>query len=502
MKKYWPILLIILLSVLTFSQMLKFGIFSMQDFHFFRLYEFDKCIKALQIPCRWAPDSGAGYGEPLFNYYGQLVYAFGEIFHLFNFSLIDSLKITFIFSLVGSAIAMFFLARKIWKDNLSAVISSILYLYAPYRAVDVWVRGALPEAFSFIYFPLIILEIENYLETSKKKHLLTFSLLIALLITTHNLSVILFAPFLIIWTIFRFLQIKKIRPFLELLVAGIFAGLLSAFYILPIIFESKFVDINSTTIGYFDWRAHFITINQLFISRFWGYGASVWGPNDGLSLSIGQIQWITPLIVTLIILLKRKLNKDVIIFSVLLSIAILYLFLTHNKSTFIWQTLPFMKYIQFPWRFLGVGLFSLSLASGIIVKQFKNIKVQWILAVVIMLITIFLNFDFFKPDIWYSKSDNYFKTGAKWEEGKFASIGDYWPQFGHQIPNKISNDTYINYFPGWNHKPNQDGLIPAKGAIFSDTPIRTIGNWTTIASFIIWVFIFVKLSYAKNSRKL
>src|SRR5581483_131743 len=133
----------------TFFAMLKFGIFSMEDFHYFRLLEFDKCIQHLQIPCRWAADSGAGYGEPLFNFYGQFVYAFGEIFHLLSFSKIDSLKITFMSSLLLSAISMFFLARKIWGNNLSAFLSSILYLYAPYRAVDVWVRGALPEAFSF-----------------------------------------------------------------------------------------------------------------------------------------------------------------------------------------------------------------------------------------------------------------------------------------------------------------------------------------------------------------
>src|SRR5258708_35710542 len=142
---------------------------------------------------------------------------------------------------------MFFLSRKIWKNDLSALVSSIVYLYAPYRAVDVWVRGALPEAISFVFFPLIILAIENYLEKRKKRDLLIFSLLFGLLIINHNLSIILFAPFLIIWIIFRLIQIKNIIPFIELGVAGLFSGLLAAFYLLPVIFESNFVNINSTT---------------------------------------------------------------------------------------------------------------------------------------------------------------------------------------------------------------------------------------------------------------
>src|SRR5258708_34472928 len=166
-----------------------------------------------------------------------------------TFIKIDSLKILFILFFVLSGIGMFFLSRKIWKNDLSALVSSIIYLYAPYRAVDVWVRAALPEAISFVFFPLIILEIERYLEKRKKKDLLLFSLLFGLLTINHNLSLVLFAPFLIGWIIFRLIQIKNPKPFLELGIAGIFSLLLSAFYLLPVIFDSKFVNINSTTSG-------------------------------------------------------------------------------------------------------------------------------------------------------------------------------------------------------------------------------------------------------------
>src|SRR3972149_11736898 len=103
--------LVILLSLPIFWRLLPFGIHSMQDFHLFRLYEFDKCVESLQIPCRWAPDAGLGYGEPLFNFYSQLTYVFGEVIHLVGFSLIDSLKGLFILSFILSAVSMFFLSR-------------------------------------------------------------------------------------------------------------------------------------------------------------------------------------------------------------------------------------------------------------------------------------------------------------------------------------------------------------------------------------------------------
>lgn len=467
LRKNIILVLILILVIPTFYRMVRVGMFSTQDFHIFRLVEFDKCVKSLQVPCRWSPDAGLGYGEPIFNYYGQFAYAVGEVFHLFGVSFIDSIKILFVISLLGSALAMYFLAKKIWKNKFGALTSSILYIYAPYRAVDVWVRGALPEAFCFILFPLIILSIE-------KKSLIWFSILISLLILTHNLSFVMFLPILIIWLIYR--------KFWMGVIGFVIAALISSFYILPVVFESKFVDLQSTITGYFDFRAHFITLYQIFISRFWGYGASVWGPNDGLSLSIGQIQWILPLAISIWLLIKNKLkqNKE---FMILLLTGFFYLFLTHNKSTFIWNLIPVMAYIQFPWRFLGIATFCLALSGGSLFGLFDK-KYSLVFTVLVVLLVILLNIMFFREDIWYRVNDSYYTTGAEWVRQRTASIGDFWPNFGHKIPDSPSNGKFINYFPGWIGAMPLNGLIPSNDVKFTDTPVRRVGNIISLVSIL------------------
>ncbi|HKB88318.1 MAG TPA: hypothetical protein VKC53_01575 [Patescibacteria group bacterium] len=476
------VVLILLLSIPTFYKMLQPGIYSMQDFHFFRLYEFDKCIQNLQIPCRWSPDAGLGYGEPLFNFYGQLPYAIGEIYHLVGGSIINSLKFLFILSLFGSSVSMFFLAKEIWKNNYSAFISSIIYLYAPYRAVDVWVRGALPEAFSFIFFPLILLSIE-------KKSYIWFSILLSGLILTHNLSLVMFLPILIIWIIYR--------RFWKSIPAGVVSFLISAFYILPVIFESKYVDLGSTITGYFDFRAHFVTLYQIFISRFWGYGGSTWGIGDGLSLSIGTIQWLLPLVILIAIVIRNKISKNMT-FLTLFIVGIFYIFLTHNKSTFLWTHISGMAYIQFPWRFLGVATFCFALSSGAILQFFEKQKV--LVSLIVAILAIVFNLSFFRGDIWYKVSDSYFTTGAEWTRQRTASIGDYWPQFGHKIPNLPGNGKYINYFPGWNNTPDENGLIPSSGASFKDTPIRKIGNIISLSTIIVAaIYVLKKKIWAERT---
>ncbi len=535
MRKTLLFLIIILVLVVpTFFGMLRPGMFSTQDFPFIRLFEFDRCVRDLQLPCRWTPDIGLFYGEPLFNFYSQLSYALGEIIHLVGFSLIDSLKGLFLLSFVLSGVSMFFLSRKIWKTDLAGLISGIIYVYAPYRAVDVWVRGNLAEAFSFVIFPLIILAFEGVVEKGKPRNYILFGISLALLILTHNLSVVLFLPFLIVWITYRIVQKKKWNVVPGLALSGVWALALSAFYILPLLGESKFVDLESTTKGYFDFRAHFVTLYQLLISRFWGYGGSTWGIEDGLSLAVGIVQWVLPLVLVALFVFNRK-KQVLVTLLVLIFAGWFYLFLTHNKSAFIWEAIGPMKYIQFPWRFLGQALFSFSIAGGAAGLVFKNTLRRYILGFAIIAVAILLNFSFFRQDLWFSYKDPDLTTGEKFVEQTRASIGDYWPKsVKGLIPKDPAPDSFknqkliykksdkaeyelsgvtkesvfpINYFPGWQGYSDgkkletfasHEGFVSVRNPgktvliLFEDTNIRKIGNIISIVGLFGFIFLFYK----------
>src|SRR3989338_7668545 len=105
--KYW-IILVIVLTIPTFSQLVRPGFFPMQDdLQAMRVHQMFKCFQDLQIPCRWVPDMGYQYGYPQFNYYPPSVYYLGAILHTFGFQIIDSVKILFILGYIFSTLAMF-----------------------------------------------------------------------------------------------------------------------------------------------------------------------------------------------------------------------------------------------------------------------------------------------------------------------------------------------------------------------------------------------------------
>src|SRR3989344_7628800 len=188
--------LIILITSLAISlPLLHKGLHTIHDDQqVARLFLFDQALKAGQFPVRWVEDLGFGFGYPLFVFYPPLVYMVAEIFHLVGFGFIDSVKMTFFFSIFLSGIAMYVLAKEFF-GRFAAFISALFYMYVPYRALDVYVRGAMAESFSFVWLPLILWSFFKLFETNDRKYALFSGIFLALLMITHNL---IFLPFMLI----------------------------------------------------------------------------------------------------------------------------------------------------------------------------------------------------------------------------------------------------------------------------------------------------------------
>src|SRR3989344_4076831 len=133
-----PLVIVLILVIPTFIALVRSGYFPMHDdISAMRLLEMDKCVKDGQIPCRWVPDMGFGYGYPQFNYYSPLPYYVMEIIHLTGFSYLDSVKAFFVIVVVAAIIGMFYLGKAFWGAK-GGVLSALFYGYAPYLAQDLY----------------------------------------------------------------------------------------------------------------------------------------------------------------------------------------------------------------------------------------------------------------------------------------------------------------------------------------------------------------------------
>lgn len=443
-NKYKIPLFLFFLIIPTFFFLLRPGIYwnMHDDMQIIRQLEMEKCLQDGQIPCRWSPDLGFGYGYPLFNFYPPLPYAVGELFRLVGFSFVATVKLTAILQILTSAGAMYLLGSVLFGP-MGGLISAIFYAYAPYRAVNIYVRGAMNEAWASVFFPLIFY-FSRQLIINKKFSWKTFILLtlsISGLLLSHNPMALTFIPFVGAWCLFWLISKNKlfIKKSFYLTLSALLGLATTAFYTIPVLFESKYVQIESMFINYYHYSVHFVSFKQLFISNFWGDGPSVWGTNDGMPFMIGYIHWIIPLLLiflSIFFLIKKKYQSTAKITLMLSLMGLFAAFMSHQKSWLFWQYIPPIQKIQFPWRFLSHSSFLLALSSGAISIFSKNKK---IIILPIILAIIILNWSHFIPITYGPITDQQKLSGQAWQNQITSGIYDYLPKTASTAPKTAAN---------------------------------------------------------------
>lgn len=461
-----PVLIVIFTIPLFFS-LLRPGFFPMQDdLQAFRVQQMVKCLQDLQIPCRWIPDMGYQYGYPQFNFYPPSTFYLGAVFNLVGIQVIDAVKILFILGFVLSALTMYVLLKAL-TGKWSAFVGAILYGFAPYKAAEVYVRGSLSEFWAFVFFPLIFWSSFQLIKSGKLRYMGWLAVSLGLLLTTHNLMSFIFLPIFATWALITTFVWKKWQSFPKVILGSLLGLGLAAFFSIPVIFEGKFVHLETLTGGYFDFRQHFVNLTQLFVSNHFGYGSSYLGPNDDLSLSAGQIHWVLGLLAVIlgVINFKRKKQLAILIFA-LGAWELFVLFLMHQRSTFIWEAFPALKWLQFPWRFLSDSVFLLSLLGALAIYLVSDLNKKWgrALGVATIAGVLLLHGNFFQPRDWFNITDQDKFTGPSWERQLTISIFDYLPVYAKLPPNKKAPELpevldgevqFIDYQKGSNYQKGQ-----------------------------------------------
>lgn len=463
-RNFFLIFVVIIFGILA-SRTLLFqkGYFVMHDdLQMMRQLEMEKCFLDGQIPCRWVADMGYGYGFPLFNFYPPLPYLIGEGIRLLGFSFVNTVKIVFALSIILSGVSMYLLSKEFF-GRIGGVLSAIFYLWAPYHAVDVYVRGAMNESWAMVWFPLIFLYSYKLVIAKKKnvpRNLILLSLSYSLLLMSHNLMVLIFTPFFAFWVLMHLWRKNAWKKIPQLILSGIFTLGLAAFFTIPALAENQYTQVEGVLTGYFNYLGHFVTVNQLLFSRFWGYGGSAWmTANDGMSFSIGHLHWILSLIVFGFLIFRalfnlKNLKKD-ILFAVTLFMFLtgwFAAFLTHSRSTFIWQTIPYLRYTQFPWRFLTITIFAFSFIVGYLPTifhfhrrffDFAFAPLRMTITSLLIIVLVIVNWNYFLPKggRMGPLTDREKFSGVAWELQQGAGIRDYVPKTVSDVPKKPRSET-------------------------------------------------------------
>ncbi len=421
------------------------------DIQVFRIHEFIQCFKDSQIPCRWSKNLGKGFGYPLFIFYPPVIYVFPALISTLGFSLITSLNLFALLTMLLAAYSMFKLAYRLTDKNPRlAFLASVMYTFYPYHAVNLFVRGVYAETFAWSIFPLVL---EGFYRLAKGEvKSIKPAIALTLILLSHNISTMLMYPLTIIWTFVIYLQfvhfdvsinrLMKVKIIKQIVLNLILPLGLSAFYFLPMILEKPLVQTESMIFGYYSFVNHFVSLKQLFLSNFWGYGGSTFGTkDDGMSFMIGKPYWILFLILNLVYVFQlikhRRLPNLIEAFSLLTSY--LLLFLTHAKSTPIWLVLKPLQYAQFPWRFIGLTGTMMIIFSIYALNHFTNLAKSRLFIFLFAGLLIFRFLPFFKPEKFNHFTDQDFISGSLKTQQQQEHVFDYLPKTVHSLPDEFAS---------------------------------------------------------------
>lgn len=432
MKKKISLFVLLLVFLVSSWPFFNANFFYIHDFtQGARIVEMSRALSDGHLPVRWTKDFGFGYGMPLFEFYAPLPYYVGSVFYLVGFSLIDSIKLIFLISTVVTLLGGYKLGKQLFGRSGGLLLSALLTL-APYRAVNLYVRGALSELWGLMALPLILLGIIRVVKGEKYGwSLLVVSLMTLLL--SHNLTSMMFIPLSLVFGASYLLmnsekKNKRISFFFKklcLLAGGFVSAVsLSAFYIFPAFLEKDLTIVSSTILQeYFNYKIHFVFLKQFFESN-WMYGGSNYGPIDEMSFFLGTGQLLGLLLVGVLFLriittqfssMKDLSFKKIIRFKkqYLLLITSVFLlgislFMTLPNSEVIWDLIKVFSYIQFPWRWLSLAALFLALTVAFVTLMIKNAFQRYFFVLILILITILSSHNFFKPEKYLKDTAEYY----------------------------------------------------------------------------------------------
>ena len=542
-KHYWSLLLLVVFTYWTVKPLFAPGYFSMHDdTQVARVIVMGRALRNGQFPVRWVSDLGYGYGYPLYNFYGPLPYYVGGGLYAAGVDAVVATKIMMGAGMVLSVFFMYALVQFLF-GRMPGILAGVLYAYAPYHAVELYVRGAVGELWAYALLPLLFFGFFLGANAARKRDAAWIgSVALAGIILSHTITGYVTVAFygigLVLYTAYLLIHKRFHSSLITYYASLLLIGLgLSAFFWLPAIVEMGYTNVTGQIGVTANFRDHFVCIPQLWNSL-WGYGGSVPGCIDGMSFKIGKLHIMLAILGAVFGFYSVRLFVIIGIASVFMALGI---------SRGMWDSIPGFAYVQYPWRLLtGVAL-SASVLGGSVLFWIRQ---RWakIGTFAILLIAILgLNVKLFAPQMTYDKPADFFESSEEllWRVSKVSD--EYLPPSfskpmnfggvareilasnrdrGLAVETEINTETYAKlhiqaqasmdvilnraYFPGWQYWVNgvrqQDQIdhglpqvsIPAGKSVveirFGNTPVRFLGN---ILSMLIIVW-FLK-TYGKKS---
>jgi len=311
---------------------------------------------------RWAALAHIAYGEPRFVFYPPASWTLGAgLSAIFPWTVASCIYIWI--ALVVAGVAMFLVARR-WLDRQrfdrsDAIFVAVLYAVNPYHLVIIYWRSAFAELLASCLVPLLLLFVLRAVgetEDAGRRAIVPLALVLAAAWLTNAPAAVMIHYSMALLLVFFAWQRRSARILLVGAGAVALGAGLAAFYLLPAIYEQRWIDIAQAVSAGSRPADNFLFIHTTDADH------------DAFNRIIS---WVAILEMGVVVVAAwatrqwRETQRE--LWMALLGWATVCSVLMFPVAGVLWKLLPKMEFMQFPWRWLLVlsMIFSLLVTVGL-----------------------------------------------------------------------------------------------------------------------------------------
>jgi uncharacterized membrane protein len=379
-------------------------------------WQFIEALKDGVIYPRWTHLDFWGYGSPTFILYSPLSFYLISLYNVFTGSIILSMNIAQFTALFLCSIGMFFLIREFYPER-TALLTAIFYIFLPFNMSQMYVLGNFASNISIFWFPLVFLFIFRYLEKYNYRYIIYAGACYGGLILTHLINAYMFTFVILAFLIYISIVRKRLKDLIALPFIILIGILIAAAYLFPLMYEKQFVHLEV-----------FKTLKWLIFSDFFILPNKT-GKLVNLAWSVYYNTYLFHTLFFLIVILlffvqsvKLSRIKPLTILNTInkffIGLSLVSIFLLFGPSTFLWESVPFFAYIQFPVRWLNITAFAVAFLSASffsVMNTLNSSKMKrYFIPVVLFLICILLDYRYISTPSVFTKQELIPIHGVNW----------------------------------------------------------------------------------------
>ncbi len=330
----------------------------------YRVFELDEALQRGVLFPRMGPNLNFLLGSPMFQFYPPLVSYGALLFHYLGMGYIGATKAMLTLNMLAAGLGIYCYLRWLTGRRLGAVTAGALFVFAPYLLLVIYERGAAAESTALAVLPWLLWMTHRLLYDRRFWAICAAAVFVALAMLAHNITALFVVPSVMLYVAILS-ALRRDWWALARVGAALALGLgVSAFYWLPALMELRFTKAETFMLGAAtDVRTWLTQVSQVvqhsLVVNYTGYV-----DNDRFRFA----QWMAILGAIGAVTIPwqdRRLRPN----AILLTLAWVAILLLQTQWAFtFWDTMPLVRFLQFPWRLFGLASLSIVLVLGMLLS--------------------------------------------------------------------------------------------------------------------------------------